>query len=158
MKITEKQKEQNAANYQKNREARIAYAKAYHERKKNDPEYQARRKAWQQNNKDKTQAYNRKNYQKDPSKVLRRITKRKALMKGNGSEPYTLEQVLQEYGAICYLCEEQIDLTLPRKIGTPGWGWGLHLDHVEPISKGGKDCLENVAPTHAICNLNKRGN
>ena len=157
-KSKEEIKADNAARYRANREARIAYAKAYHEAHKEDPEYKARRKAWQQNNLDRHQVYNREYTKRNPGASTLRVQRRKVAIKGNGYEPYTLEQVLEEYGAVCYLCEEQIDLTLPRKIGTPGWGWGLHIDHVEPISKGGKDCLENVAPTHAICNLNKRGN
>jgi hypothetical protein len=116
------------------------------------------RKKWQQANLDKCREYNQKSYQKDPSKTLVRVRARKIKMMGNGIEPYTLEQVLEEYGLICYLCEVAIDLSLPRKIGVAGWEKGLHLDHVTPISKGGSDCLENVAPTHAICNLTKRGN
>lgn len=151
-------KEYQAAQYQLNREKNTAQAREYHHLKKNNPEYKARRAEWQRNNKKKYQQWNRDGYRRNPEQVLRRNHKRRALMKGNGSEPYTTAQVLEEYGAVCYLCEEPIDLTLPRKIGTQGWGWGLHLDHVIPITKGGKDCLENVAPTHAICNLSKRGN
>jgi hypothetical protein len=146
----------NAANYQKNREARLAYAKEYY--KANKEAQDAKGREWARANKDKTREYNRKSYEKNPSKTLIRVRARKIKMKGNGVEPYTLEQVLEEYGSVCYLCEVDIDLTLPRKIGVSGWEFGLHLDHVTPISKGGSDCLENVAPTHAICNLTKRGN
>lgn len=146
----------NAANYQKNRESRLVYAKEYY--KANKEARNAKGREWARANKDKTREYNRKSYEKDPSKTLIRVRARKIKMKGNGVESYTLEQVLEEYGSVCYLCEIDIDLTLPRKIGVSGWEFGLHLDHVTPISKGGSDCLENVAPTHAICNLTKRGN
>lgn len=146
----------NAANYQKNREARLAYAKKYYEEHKE--KLRPARKLWQSENLDRHREYNQRSYQKDPLKTQARVRKRKVQMLGNGVEPYTLEQVLEEYGQVCYLCELEIDLTLPRKIGVAGWENGLHLDHVTPISKGGPDCLENVAPTHAICNLNKRGN
>ena len=146
----------NAANYQKNREARLAYAKEYYKAHKEHRDIKGRQ--WARENADKTREYNRKSYQKNPNKAIIRSRQRKIKMMGNGYKLYTLEQVLEEYGQVCYLCELEIDLTLPRKIGVAGWEFGLHLDHVTPISKGGQDCLENVAPTHAICNLNKRGN
>ena len=145
----------NAANYQKNREVRLAYAKEYYEANKDA--LRPARKKWQQENLDRHRGYNQKFYQKDPAQTLVRVRARKIKMMGNGVEPYTLDQVLEEYGSVCYLCEVSIDLTLPRKIGVAGWENVLHLDHVTPISKGGPDCLENVAPTHAICNLTKRG-
>ena len=146
----------NAANYQKNREARLAYAKEYYKANKEHRDIKGRQ--WARENADKTREYNRKSYRKNPNKAIIKARQRKIKMMGNGYEPYTLEQILEEYGQVCYLCELEIDLTLPRKIGVAGWEFGLHLDHVTPISKGGQDCLENVAPTHAICNLNKRGN
>ena len=149
-------RQRNAENYLKNREARLAYAREYYRTHKEERDIKGRE--WAQSNKEKTREYNRKAYRKDPSKALRRVLKRKALRLQNGVEPYTLQEVLDWYGPVCYLCEEEIDLTLPRKIGVQGWGYGLHLDHVTPLSKGGADCLENVAPTHALCNLNKRGN
>ncbi|WP_460381691.1 hypothetical protein [Staphylococcus aureus] len=37
--------------------------------------------------------------------------------------------------AICYLCEVPINLTAPRSARQEGWEYGLHLDHVTPISK-----------------------
>ena len=149
-------KEYSRANYLKNREVRLAYVKEYYRTHKEERNQKVAE--WSKANRDKTREYNRRSYAKDPSKALRRVLKRKALKLKNGVEPYTLKEVLDWYGPMCYLCEEEIDLTLPRKIGVPGWGYGLHLDHVIPLSKGGKDCLENVAPTHALCNLIKRGN
>ena len=148
-------KARNAAYYQKHKETLKARAKEHYETNKD--ELRPIRKQWQIDNLDKHREYNRKSYQKDPAKAQMRVRKRKIQMMGTGVKEYTLDQVLEEYGLVCYLCEMDIDLTLPRKIGVEGWEYGLHLDHVTPISKGGSDCLENVAPTHAICNLNKRG-
>jgi len=45
-------------------------------------------------------------------------------------------------GAVCYLCN------LPL-------GTDISIDHVVPISKGGKDDMENYKLTHAKCNLKK---
>jgi 5-methylcytosine-specific restriction endonuclease McrA len=49
----------------------------------------------------------------------------------------------------------EIDLENSRKIGSLGWKTSLQVDHVIPISKGGSDTLENVRPSHAICNMQK---
>jgi 5-methylcytosine-specific restriction endonuclease McrA len=81
--------------------------------------------------------------------------RRRANILNNGSEPYTLLEVLETYGAVCHLCSLPIDMTLPRQSGTPGWQLGLHIDHVIPIAKGGPDTLANVKPSHAVCNLSK---
>jgi 5-methylcytosine-specific restriction endonuclease McrA len=131
-------------------------AKAYYHA--NKEKAKVAKKAWQTANLDKYRSYNKKSYAKNPQKTLDRVHRRKAKIKGNGFEPYTLEQILEIYGAVCHLCETPIDLTLPRKIGVEGWEYGLHIDHKTPIAKGGKDSLDNVAPAHALCNLAKRGN
>ena len=149
-------KEYRARYYQANKEKIILSARQRYEDNKEIRDVQ--RRAWARANPEKTREYNRNLYKKNPRAAIDRARRRKIKMMGNGAQPYTLDQVLEEYGSICYLCEQDIDLTLPRKIGVEGWQMGLHLDHVHPISKGGSDCLENVAPTHGICNLNKRGN
>ncbi len=68
---------------------------------------------------------------------------------------YTDQDVLDLYGAICHICNEDIDLNSPRKCGDPGWEKGLHIDHVHPISRGGADTIENVRPSHGRCNVIK---
>ena len=68
---------------------------------------------------------------------------------------YNELQVIATYGANCYLCNIEIDFMAPRKCGIPGWEHGLHIDHLVPVSKGGSDTLENVRPTHGLCNLVK---
>jgi 5-methylcytosine-specific restriction endonuclease McrA len=154
-KTHEERKADMRAYYAVNKERLKQRAKEHYEA--NKEELRPARKQWQIKNLDRHREYNQRSYQKDPSKTLVRVRRRKIKIMGNGVQPYTLEQVLEEYGSVCYLCEVEIDLSLPRKIGVAGWENGLHLDHVTPISKGGSDCLENVAPTHAICNLTKRG-
>lgn len=72
-----------------------------------------------------------------------------------GWEYYTTEMILERWGTVCYLCNEEIDLEAPRMQGTENWQRGLHLDHVIPIKKRGCDIIDNVKPTHAICNLTK---
>ena len=100
-----------------------------------------------------------KKYQKNnpKRKLIKERTKarRRARLKGCKTEPYTLAQVFDTYGYNCYLCNKLIDLKAPRQAGKPGWEMGLHIDHYIDIQHGGGDTLENVRPTHGICNLRK---
>lgn len=73
-----------------------------------------------------------------------------------GGEVFTSALVLEVYGSTCHLCGEPVDLEAPRRSGVKGWEYGLHIDHVIPLSKRGPDSLANVRPSHGICNLRKR--
>lgn len=81
--------------------------------------------------------------------------KRRALKRQNGFSPYSEAEVLNTYGSNCHICLKEIDLNASRWIGRGNWKFGFHIDHVRPISKNGADCIENVRPSHAICNLKK---
>jgi hypothetical protein len=99
-----------------------------------------KQKQWRINNPDKVKDSNRR------SKNRRR---------GAKIEHHTIKQALDLYGSSCHLCGQPIDLKAPRWTAVPGWELGLHLDHIIRISEGGKDCLDNVRPSHAICNLKR---
>lgn len=60
------------------------------------------------------------------------------------------DQVVREYGDTCHICQEQIDMNLPRTNRL-----GLTVDHVIPLSKGGTDTMDNLRPAHWICNNRK---
>lgn len=108
-----------------------------------------------------TTIYYHKNKDKikiNPARKARRYrqkVRRRALLRGNKFDIYTVEQVLDLYGIICYLCNKEIDLTAPRNCQGDKWQVALHIDHVIDIQYGGPDTLENVRPTHALCNLTK---
>lgn len=53
-------------------------------------------------------------------------------------------RVIAEHGMVCWLCKGAIESD-------------LHLDHVIPWSKGGRDSASNLRPAHALCNI-RRGN
>jgi 5-methylcytosine-specific restriction endonuclease McrA len=141
---------------QKNKE-RIAAQKRLYVRL-NKEKIMAYQKAWAKANPEKVAANQKKRRSKPNFRVknAEQARKRRAREKSNHYEPYTEQQVLELYGAICHLCHDTIDLTAPR-ISRKGKNWknGLHIDHVIPISKGGADALSNVRPAHAICNLKK---
>ena len=125
---------------------------------KNSTKVLAAKKSYRDSNKESIAAYKKTWAAKNKDRLIAKNRRRRATRLGNGFEPYTLNQVLDIFGSICYLCEQSIDLQAPRQCGTPGWECGLHIDHIIPIARGGMDCLDNVAPTHASCNLSKGDN
>lgn len=133
----------------------------YHRRKYKDdfcqPCIDAMRQYWvdyrkRPEKKERIREYTRTN------RKIRNGTRFKKLIK-QGFNPakdyFSVNMVLETYGSICHLCNEEIDITLPRQAGMPGWENGLQIDHVIPLSKGGDDTLENVRPSHGKCNIRK---
>jgi hypothetical protein len=113
-------------------------------------------KEYNQINKEKINALKRE-YSKNHPEIDRNKNRRKrAIKKQNKFEKYTEFQVLEIYGNNCYLCNIPIDMNASRKCGSPGWQYGLHIEHVIDIALGGPDTLDNVRPAHAICNLKKK--
>lgn len=53
--------------------------------------------------------------------------------------PYKRADVFAHWGGACVYC----------------WGVAEHLDHITPLSRGGRDILSNVVPACAECNLSK---
>ena len=84
--------------------------------------------------------------------------KRRAAERDANHEPWTVTDVITTYGTDCHLCGNPVDLDAPRKIGTEGLEYSLHIDHLVPISKGGDDALRNLRPAHGICNSKKYSN
>jgi len=120
-----------------------------------------RRKEYYSANTDKIYEINRRWANKNPEKIKeysrRMASKRKAQKKNNGYSPYTDQQVFDLYGTDCHICQTPIDFNAPRQAYiADGWELGLQLDHLIPLSKGGPDTLENIRPSHALCNMKKR--
>lgn len=123
--------------------------------KANSKKRYAATKSWRKENPEKVSAMNKAWRALNPENERARSNKRRALILGNGHTPYTEEQVLKTYGTNCNICSLTVDLIAARRVGIPGWENGLHIDHLIPISKGGPDTLENVRPTHGLCNITK---
>jgi len=118
--------------------ARSAYKKEYN--LKNSKKIKELQKEWRKNNP-----------QYGPESVRRRRNKKT----NNGYTPYKEFEVIDLYGTKCHICNLEIDFLCSRSAKKDNWEFGLHIDHLIPISKGGPDTLENVRPSHAICNLRK---
>jgi 5-methylcytosine-specific restriction endonuclease McrA len=116
-------------------------------------------------------AYNRLRYQKNNrahvtanyrrrnlDKVRARERSKNRSRRSKITNNYNELQVIALHGGNCYLCGLGIDFMAPRKCGVEGWEQGLHIDHLVPLAKGGSDTLENVRPTHGLCNLRKWAN
>lgn len=111
-----------------------------------------RTKAYRDSNRDKVRAAARLWAKNNPESGRSATNKRRALKLGNGHIPYTESEMLERYGTICYLCNEEIDLKASRSSGAPGYEKSLWREHVLAITNGGPDMLDNVKPSHAICN------
>jgi len=92
----------------------------------------------------------------NPERKREAWRRREAKRRGNEMEKYRESDVLDKYGRICHLCKKEIDLNASRRSGIgENWEMGLNIDHVFPISLGGSDTIDNVRPSHVICNLRK---
>jgi hypothetical protein len=153
----------------KNKDKKSVYDKKYYEKNKkvmrekqkvyNEKTKEKRAEYFREYNKINKQKINilKKQYSKSHPEIRRTINRRKrANRKNNGFEKYTELQVLEKYGINCYLCDIPIDLSATRRCGQPGWEYGLHIEHFVDIALGGPDTLENVRPSHGICNLTKK--
>lgn len=126
--------------YAKNREAILLKSRAYRNTSLDKEQERATKRAWRASNKDKR---------------ARQQIRRKARLRGADAQFYTEQEVLLTYGTDCHICKDPIDMLASRRSGFENWELGLHIDHLISLANGGPDSLENVRPSHAICNLKK---
>ena len=152
-KIREYEKRYWEKNPEKLKEKRSRNGRVWRERY---PE-KAREKTakWRNANPDKVREIAKRSRDNSPGKSMRDWRSRRARLAEVISEKYTEEQVLAKWGTDCHICGEAIDLEAPRSPGTPGWEVSLHLEHVIPLKKKGPDTIDNVKPSHGLCNLKK---
>ena len=76
--------------------------------------------------------------------------RRREAIKSTGSEPLLREEIFQSGNWTCGICQGPIDpsLTWPHRDSAT-------VDHIIPLSKGGKHVRENVQPAHLGCNASK---
>ena len=148
-------KESHKKDYKKNKER---YSQLRKDWIKNNPNtVKAYKDKWRENNRDKARESDKNWRLNNPEYGVLKEGRRRAQKNSTTVEHFTEQQVLDLYGTVCYLCNEEIDMNAPRRTNRQGWEKGLHLDHVLPLALGGGHTLDNLRPTHGICNTRKQG-
>ena len=114
-----------------------------------------RYRKWYESRRESERARIAKYGKENPQKRRMHRRNRRARKLSAESDKYLESDILHIYGIECHICQETVDLTAPRQVGTTGWERGLHLDHVIPLARGGSDTVDNVRPAHGICNVKK---
>lgn len=127
--------------YHKNTEVILVKQKIW--RAENPEVYLNASRRWKENNKERYRA-NHREWTKNNAEHVRNYNRmRRAHARGATIQDFSDEQLMQRmsvYGFKCAYCDE---------------GNFEHIDHVIPLSKGGKHCLANLRPACAPCNLSK---
>lgn len=135
--------ELNRMFYQENRQKRLEYHRSY--RQKNKDYFKEAMKKFKRDNPSYSRNYNREWSRANPEKINERSRKRRARRLGNGGA-FTAQEwhmLKQHYKFTCLCCrrqEPEIQLT---------------VDHVIPLSKGGRHSIENIQPLCRSCNSAK---
>lgn len=149
-------REYKRANYQKNRDRRLAQMKRRREEnpakvraekaayyKKNRARLLAKQKKWYRENKAKV-----RQYRQSPSvkaKDIFRSKERYARTKGSKDNALTHQQwetIKEHYKHCCVYCGRKMKR--------------LTIDHIVPLSKGGTHTVQNVVPACLRCNCRKK--
>lgn len=137
--------------YQRNKEAISAKRKAEYNPKKAREAWLS----WYERNREREAERKRKFTQENPEVVRKYAHQRRVKLSGGLVEKYQEAEILEKYGTDCWICRVPINFSAPRSTKFIGWECGLQIDHLIPVKLGGNDSLENVRPTHGLCNKTK---
>jgi 5-methylcytosine-specific restriction endonuclease McrA len=142
----EKHRESNRKWYAKNPEKRREISREW--RAKNPEKRRESVRKWQAKNPEKRREINRKWQAKNPEKRresvrMRRAKKRGALVNGHRVTARKIHQIRMRFGWCCAACGAPLD---------DGKG---HIDHFEPLARGGKEATWNLIPLCVKCNCSK---
>ena len=104
----------------------------------------AKNDAWEKANPEKARRAHQVWHEENPEKRAQYSHIRRARMRGNGFEKFSLKEIIQRDGYKCHICGGRV----AKK--------DLSFDHLIPLSKGGPHVKSNVAVAHLKCNV-KRG-
>ena len=101
----------------------------------------ARQKRYNERHHEKVREQAREYDRRTRQKHLMANRRRRSVLKGTGGDLTTTEweELVEECGGMCVICHAPYE----------------HMDHIIPLSKGGKHTLSNVQPLCAKCNLSK---
>lgn len=129
------------------------YRKADNSRKRDRSDRSEYLRQWREANKDRVREYEKSRSSKFPGRSTIFNRRRRARLRKIASDRYTLEDLYEESGGVCCLCEQPVDMSLSGL--DP---WGPTVDHAMPISLGGDDTIDNVQLAHRRCNTIKGAN
>ena len=140
--------DERRAYIKKNAEKIKAQRKEYYN--KNKTEMLSKEKAYRSINQDRIKSY-QKYYKKTPAgkAVIAECVHRRRAREVNTPEDQKrikawLTKVYSKATFRCYYCDRRYVLKV------------LHIDHIKPLAKGGKNILNNLACSCATCNLRKK--
>lgn len=135
----EKVKQTNRASKKRN------YAKVKQTRKKyeatNRELVNARKRLWAKNNKEKVKEINQRSYRKNPGLFAENRRRRYAVLKNVETFAVSAKDYQKLYSQACLYCQSTKQ---------------IEVDHVHPLSKGGRHSVGNLAPACLQCNRSKK--
>jgi len=108
-------------------------------------------KDYRENNKEKEQARDKKYRESEIGKLNKRIScsKRRGILKSSSDGTATneaLKELLIKQENKCFHCGCELDHNTPYQV---------HIDHYQPLSKGGQHTLDNLVWSCGKCNWSK---
>jgi len=147
-----KDREYAARTAEKRRKVSSAWIKAHPEvnrsrvkawQKKNPEKARETRRAWYKNNPEKVHASNRASYLRNKdvhfAKAARYRARKREAECGCVDKSFR-QTLIRAYGASCFYCGGSYE----------------HTDHFVPLAGGGMNCISNLVPSCANCNLSKK--
>jgi 5-methylcytosine-specific restriction endonuclease McrA len=143
----------NKENYYKNRERRLAVTSAWG--KANRERVKETKAVWRENNREKMREYHRQYRLKNPDKAKAALAKwsknnpdqtrasaakRRVQKAANGVFEISLKEISKLYRSNCVYCGQSGKMT---------------MDHVIPVSRGGRHSIGNLVPACQSCNFSK---
>ena len=92
-------------------------------------------------NKETIYAWKRKYYKENPDKARKFRSKRRALVKGAETNHISDEEISTLYSSPCFYCGDTDNIT---------------MEHLVPLSRGGRHSIGNLAPMCESCNKSKQ--
>ena len=103
-------------------------------------------RAWLAANRDTVNKQRRKRYAANPNILLvarNAAAKREAIKRKTEIQKIDYEKVIRAAAGMCQICFKPFDL------------FGIHIDHIIPLARGGTHTYDNLQATHAFCNMSK---
>lgn len=121
-----------------------AWAKAW---RANNPDYSAEaNRKWREANPGAASEY----YRANPEKTMERVLRRRKKIAETRDAPIDFGALWETQGESCGICGSSID----RSLRHPD-PMSPSIDHIVPLSKGGRHSQDNLQWAHLRCNLSK---